>query len=128
MNSIDDFMQTEFFSFYQRAIAAFQKNHGAIFATFSHLMPEKIKMGMRITDHGTPIGDYTLILEKGKIAQIQNGILDAEFNTPFGVIKPYYMIEKSCLEKMIQDEQAFLDHPFATKIKYIPDITIKFLR
>jgi hypothetical protein len=54
--------------------------------------------------------------------------LSSEIHTPFGVIKPYFIVEKSTVEKMIQDEPSFIAHPLATKLKYYPEVTIKFLR
>lgn len=126
MSGTDNFMQTEFLSFYQRVLAAFEKNHAALFAAYRHLVPTQLKFGIRLVDNETVLGDYTLELDNGKIRSIENGVLAAELHTPFGVVKPYYIIEKSTVEKMIQDEQAFISHPFATKFKYLPEVTIKF--
>ena len=126
MSETDKFMQSEFLSFYQRVMTAFEKNHPALFATFSHLVPAKIRFGMRVTDHDIALGDYTFELDNGRIAFIENGVLAAEIHTPFGEIKPYYIVEKITLEKMIQDEPAFVAHPFVTKFKYLPEVTIKF--
>ena len=128
MNSTDQFMQTEFLPFYQRTMAAFEKNHAALYAAFSHLVPKQLRFGIRVTDKDAPLGDYTFELDDGKISHIEIGALDSAVHTPFGLTKPYYIIEKSSLEKMIQDEQAFIEHPFTTKFKYLPEITIKFLR
>ena len=126
MSDIEKFMQTEFLPFYQRTMAAFEQNHSALFATFSHLAPKQLRFGIRVTDNDTLLGDFTIALDDGKVSQIENGVLDSVVHTPFGITKPYYIIEKSTLEKMVQDEQAFIAHPFATKFKYLPDITIKF--
>ena len=126
MSETDKFMQTEFLSFYQRIMTAFEKNHPALFATFSHLVPAKIRVGMRVTNNDIFLGDYTLELDNGRIAFIEICVLAAEIHTPFGVVKPYYIVEKNTLEKMIQDEPAFIAHPFVTKFKYLPEVTIKF--
>jgi len=37
-------------------------------------------------------------------------------------------MEKSVLEKALEDEQSFINEPFATIRKYMPDITIKFMK
>ena len=126
MSCTDDFMQNEFLSFYRRAFAAFAQNHSALYATFTHLIPKNFRFGMHLTDHDKLLGDYTIVLNEGKNPHIENGSLSSEIHTPFGVIKPYYIVEKSTLERMIQDEPAFIAHPFATKIKYLSEITIKF--
>jgi hypothetical protein len=128
MSDTDQFMQTEFLSFYQRTMAGFEKNHAVLFATYMHLVPKKLRFGMRVTDNDTRLGDYTFELADGKISHVETGVLDSTVHTPFGTAKPYYIIEKSALERMVQDEQAFIDHPFATKFKYLPEITIKFLK
>ena len=99
MSDIDNFMQTEFLSFYQRVLAAFEKNHAALFTAYRHLVPAKLRFGMRLVDNATILGDYTLELDKGKIRCIENGVLAAELHTPFGIVKPYYIIEKSTVEK-----------------------------
>jgi len=54
-------------------------------------------------------------------------VLDSFLSTPVGIIRPYIILEKSTLERMIQDEPNFIKDPFATKIKYHRDMTIKFL-
>ncbi len=128
MSTTDQFMQAEFLPFYQRTMAAFEKNHAALFAAFRRLVPSKLRFAIRVTEKDALQGDYTFELDDGKISHIESGVLDSSVHTPFGVTKPYYIIEKSTLEKMILDEQSFIEHPFTTKFKYLPEITIKFLR
>lgn len=126
MSSTDDFMQNEFLPFYRRSLAAFVQNHAAMYATFTHLIPKKFRFGMRLTENEKLLGEFTIVFEDGKISHIENGSLTSEIHTPFGIIKPYYIVEKSTMERMIQDEPAFITHPFATKFKYLSEITIKF--
>ncbi|MDR3591353.1 MAG: hypothetical protein P4N41_16995 [Negativicutes bacterium] len=128
MSETDKFMQEEFLPFCQRVFAAFEQNHHALYATFNTLISGRNLMGMRLTENGSVLGDYTLVLENTKISRIDNGVLSSEIHTPFGVVRPYYILEKSALRKMIQDEQNFIARPFATKFKYYPEITIKFLK
>ena len=128
MNTTDKFMQEEFLPFCRRVMDAFEQNHQTFHAAFNRILFGKLLMGMRLTENGTVLGDYTLVLENGKFSRIDNGVLASEIHTPFGVIKPYYTLEKSTVEKMIQDEPNFVAHPFATKFKYYPEITIKFLK
>jgi hypothetical protein len=128
MSVTDKFMQEEFLPFCKRVGDAFEQNHHTLHATFNHFMSGKNLMGMRLTENGNVLGNYTLVLENAKFSRIDNGVLSSEIHTPFGVIKPYYILEKSTVEKMIQDELNFIAHPFATKFKYYPEITIKFLK
>ena len=128
MTDADKFMQERFLPFCKRASDAFELNHHALYTMFSGFMSGRNLMGMRLTENGNILGDYTVVLENAKISCIDNGVLSSEIHTPFGVIKPYYILEKSTIEKMIQDEPNFVTHPFATKIKYYPEITIKFLK
>jgi len=62
------------------------------------------------------------------ISRVESETLSSEINHPFGVIRPYGIIEKSVLEKLLEDEQRIIEQPFSTIAKYLPDITIKFLR
>lgn len=126
MSDTDKFMQKEFLPFCQRIMTSFEQNHSAFYATLSRLLPGKMRFGMRLTDNAALLVDYTIVLDGLKYSKIENGVLSSEIHTPFGVVKPYYIVEKSTLEKMIQDEPAFITHPFATKFKYFPEITIKF--
>ncbi len=128
MSDTDKFIQEEFWPFCKRVSDAFEKNHHALYATIRSVLSGRNLMGMRITQDDKAVGDYTLVIEAGKISGIDNGILSSEIHTPFGVIKPYFIVEKSTVEKMIQDEPSFIAHPFATKFKYYPEVTIKFLR
>jgi hypothetical protein len=106
MSDTDKFMQEDFLPFCKRASDAFEQNHHTLYATFSRFMSGKNLIGIRI----------------------DNGVLSSEIHTPFGVIKPYVILEKSTVEKMIQDEPSFIAHPFATKFKYYPEMTVKFLK
>ena len=128
MSDTDKFMQEELLPFYKRVMAAFEQNHHALYATFSSFMSGRNRSGMRITENGNVLGDYTVVLDDLKVSHIDNGVLTPEWHTPFGVVKAYVIMEKSTVEKLIQDEANFISHPFATKLKYIPEMTVKFLK
>ncbi len=129
MNNTDRFMQEEFLPFYKRVSDAFEQNHPMIFSGISSFFSgKKTLIGMRLMDNDCLLGDYTLHLEGAKITHLENRVLLSEISTPFGVIKPYAILEKRTIEKMIQDEPDFIEHPFATKLKYMHDTTIKFLK
>ncbi|BBB90875.1 MAG TPA: hypothetical protein PKA28_20140 [Methylomusa anaerophila] len=128
MSDTDKFMQEEFLPFCKRAIDAFEQNHHTLYSAIKSFLSGKNLIGMRLTKNGNVLGDYTVVLENAKFSRIDNGILSSEIHTPFGTIKPYAILEKSTVEKMIQDEPGFISHPFATKFKYYPEMTIKFLK
>jgi len=83
---------------------------------------------LQITENGKVIGEYTFILDGLYIKDVQSGVLSSEIHHPFGTVKPYGIIEKRALERMLQDEQGFINEPFSTFRKYMPDITIKFMK
>ena len=128
MDNADKFMQEEFLPFCKRASDAFEQNHSALFAAFKSFLSGQTLLGMRLTENATILGDYTIVLEDGKFTRIDNGVLTSAIHTPFGVIKPYYILEVSTVKQMIEDEQSFIAHPFATKLKYLSEVTIKFLK
>jgi hypothetical protein len=128
MNDTDKFMQEELMPFYKRTFDAFKQNHHAIYSVInSFLSGKKSQIGMRITANESVLGEYTLHLDGANVSHLDNGILASEVYTPFGIIRPYVIIEKSTVEKMIQDEPNFIKDPFTTKMKYYRDMTIKFL-
>lgn len=127
MNDTDKFIYEELLPFYKRAFDAFWQGHHAFSSVLnSFLSGKKIRAGMRVTANENFLGDYTIHLDGANISHIDNG-LSPEIHTPFGIIRPYIIIEKSTLEKMILDEPNFITDPFTTKFKYYRDVTIKFL-
>lgn len=128
MSTTDNFMQDEFLPFCQRVTEAFERNHQVLFSTFKSFLSGENRIGMRLTENGAILGDYTIVLKDVNFSCIENGVLLSQINTPFGVIKPYYIIEKRTVKNMIEDEQEFITHPFTTKFRYLSEVTIKFLK
>lgn len=128
MKDADKFMQEEFLPFCKRVCDAFEINQQPVYKMVNGIMSGRVLMGMRLLDNGGVIGEYTLIMDNVKISGIDNGVLSSEVRTPFGIIKPYCILEKKTIEKMIQDEPSFITHPIETEFKYYPEITIKFLK
>lgn len=74
-------------------------------------------------------GEYTFTLKGTSITQTDPGKLEAELHHPFfGIIKPYVVIERGSLEKLIADEAAFTADPFPAVAKHLPDLAVKFMR
>lgn len=128
MTETDKFVQERFMPFYQRVLDAFKHNHQTLFSLVnSFLSGKKNQIGIRLTEDDKTIGEYTLHLTGASISHLDSNILASEVNTPFGVVRPYIILEKSTVERMIADEQNFIKDPFGTKMKYFRDTTIKFL-
>ncbi len=129
MNDSDKFMQEEFMPFYKRVLDAFQRNQQMFYAVLNaFLSGKKNHIGMRVTARENVLGEYTLYLDGVKVSHLENGLLASEVHTPFGIMRPYVILEKSALEKMLRDEPAFIKEPFATKMKYAHEFTLKFLK
>jgi len=128
MNAVDKFMQEEYMPFYRRVYEAFKQNHPGLFAVIAAgAAGKKHKVGIRVSEGGAVLGDYTLNLDGTDISRLDSGVLASEVHTPFGIVRPYVIVEKSTVERMIADEENFIKDPFATKMKYAREVTIKFL-
>lgn len=128
MADADQLMKECFMPFYQRVFAAFKQEHQTMFMMLNSVMSgKKNYFGIRLTENDKPIGDYTLHLQGATISHLESGNLSSEVHTPFGVMRPYVILEKSAIERMIADEENFVRDLFTTKMKYAQDVTIKFL-
>jgi hypothetical protein len=127
MSETDKFIHEELTPFYKRTFEAFKQNHQALYSVVnSFLAGKQNHVGVRITENEKLLGEYTFHLDGASISHIETG-LSAELHTPFGIIRPYVILEKSTIEKIIQDEPNFIKDPIKTKMKYFRDMTIKFL-
>lgn len=128
MNNTNAFIQEDLVPFYKRAFEAFKQNHHSMYSVLNSFMSgKKNHVGMKVTENDQVVGEYTVYMDGPDFSHIDTGHLSSEIHTPFGIIRPYIIIERSTLEKMIQDEPNFIKEPFATKAKYYRDMTIKFL-
>jgi len=129
MSDVDILIKEKLVPLRKKALETMAEKHPYIFpAVDKFLKGENNKVGLRVTEEGKTVGEYTLLLDGLHIANVKTGVLESEIKCPFGVIKPYGIIEKSVLEKALEDEQAFISEPFNTIRKYMHDITIKFQR
>lgn len=127
MSELDKFIQEELMPFYKRTFNAFKQNHHALYSLVNSFFAGKHNyVGMRITENEKLLGEYTVHLDGASISHIESG-LSSEIHTPFGIIRPYVILEKSTLEKVLQDEPNFIKDPIKTKLKYYRYMTIKFL-
>ncbi len=105
------------------------EKHPHIFSAINTFFAKRDnKSGIQITENGKVIGEYTIVFNGMNIKEIQSGVLAPEIHHPFGVIKPYGIVEKSVLERMVAEEDSIINDPMSTIRKYMPDITIKFMK
>lgn len=87
------------------------------------------RFGLQITDDHTVVGEYTIHTKGIHIVETETGKLDSAFKHPLidVIIKPYAIIEKAALEQII-DDRGIMDEPFEALVRFLPNITIKFMK
>jgi hypothetical protein len=127
---VDNFIKNEFVPFRERLVENLTKKHPQLFSVISALFTNQQgnKFGLQVTENGRIVGEYSLNFNGTRITDVESGKLDSEVHHPFlGAIKPYVSIERKALEKMISDENNIVNDYVPTAVKYLPDITVKFL-
>ncbi len=126
---VDTLVQDEFVPFRERLAEALSQKHPQLFSFVNALFNNQGNIfGMQVTENGRVIGEYALHFTGTKVTGVESGKLDAEVHHPFlGTVKPYVSIERQALEQMIADEPNLLKDYIPNAIKYLPDVTIKFL-
>ena len=128
MSDLDKLINEKFVPLKKRAIDSQFSKHPHIFSVINKFLSGKNnRAGLKVTENGTTVGEYTFVIDSLHHFEVQNGVLSPEIHHPFGVIKPYGIIEKSVLEEMLEEEESFIDEPFSTMRKYMRDITVRFL-
>lgn len=127
MNELDVIMNERVVQLRKKVIDAMTEKHPRLISVLNNYFSKHDnRMGLRVTENGQTAGDYTFHLKGLYIARVENGVLDSEIHHPFGAIKPYGIVEKCVLERMLDDEQDLIDHPFTAIKKYLPEFTLKF--
>jgi hypothetical protein len=126
---VDYFVKNELVPFRERLTDALSKRHPQLFSFINTLFTNQgNKFGLQITENGRVVGEYCLHMNGTRITDVETGKLDSEIHHPLlGVLKPYSIIERDALEKMISDEDNLINDYPHNAIKYLPDVTIKFL-
>ena len=129
MEKLDKLVKEELVAFREKVIDALEQQHPHVMAMIStFLTGTNNQVGLQVVDGGQVVGEYTFNLAGVRIADVKSGTLSSEVHHPFlGIIKPYAVVDKNMLEKCIHDE-SLLTETMAALPKYLPDITIKFLR
>lgn len=129
MNGLDRMIEEKLIPLRKKTIDSFAKRHPHIFMVLNGYLSKKNNFaGLQVTENGKVIGEYTFYLDGLYISKIEKGTLSSEIHHPFGTVKPYGIVEKSVLEQMLADEERLINEPFSTMAKYLPGITIKFMR
>ena len=127
--SVDALIQDELVNFRRELIGCFKIQHPHIFSILERVFAgHKNMVGIQVTEAGSVVGKYTLMMDGINVVEAKSGTLDSALHHPLlGVVKPYVTIERSVIENLVKDEQ-FKKEMFTSIAKYLPDITIKFLR
>jgi hypothetical protein len=129
MNEVDTLVKEKIVPMRKRLVDSLLQKHPHILGLAEkYLAGNNNRIGMRVTENGSAVGEYTFHLSGLQIRDIEYGVLSSELHVPFGIIKPYVIVDKSVLEQMLKDEQEFTNNLFTTSWKYLPDTTVKFLR
>lgn len=127
--TVDILIQQDLVNFRRNLIQCFKMQHPHIFSILERVFAGRENMvGIQITENGTVVGKYTLLMDGINVVEARAGSLDSALHHPLlGVVKPYVIIERSVVEKLVKDER-FKTEIFTSITHYLPDITIKFLR
>jgi hypothetical protein len=127
--SVDTLIQEDLVNFRRKLIECFKAQHPHIFSILEHtLSGHKNMVGIQVTEDKNVVGKYTLMMDGINVVEAKSGILDSALHHPLlGVVKPYVTIERSVIETLVKDDR-FKTEMFSSIAKYLPDITIKFLR
>lgn len=129
MSDLDKLVIDQFVPFRERVLEAMKAKHPYLLSMLNAVMANKEnRVGMMVTENGQSAGDYTFYLTGVHVVKTDSGKLDSEVHHPFlGVIKPYVIVERASIEKMLGDEASFTADLFATIPRYLPELTVKFM-
>ena len=129
MSDIDALITERLVPARKRVVDALIERHPHTYGFINRFLSgQENKLGIKVTDNEAVVGEYTFYLDGLYVKEVEKDRLDSELHLPIGVIRPYGIIEKDVLEKIANDEEAFKQDVLATARKYLPRVTIKFLR
>ncbi|MDR7866812.1 MAG: hypothetical protein RIN56_08320 [Sporomusaceae bacterium] len=130
MTDVDRLVVEGLVPFRNRLTAVFRDKHPYLFGMASAALTGKeSKFGVQVTEGGRVAGEYTLHVSGVEITGAEPGKLESGVQLPYaGTIKPYMVIERSGLERILGDEAAIMADPFPAMLKHLPELTVKFLR
>lgn len=129
-NEVDRLVIEGLVPFRNRLTATFRDKHPYLFGMASAALTGKeSRIGVQVTEGGQVAGEYTLHVSGVEITGAEPGKLESGVNLPYvGTIKPYLVIERGSLERILGDEAAIMADPIPAMLKHLPEMTLKFLR
>lgn len=130
MNEVDMLVTQRFVAFREKALDAIKQKHPYLITIIDTMLANKEnRVGLQVTDAGKVVGEYTFYLTGIHITNAESGKLDSLVKHPLLDLtaRPYAIIEKSVIEELVSDDR-IAKEPFETLMKYLPDITIRFMR
>lgn len=126
MSEVEFLIKEEFVPFRQKLVEMLRNKHPYILSTVDRILADKKnRIGLQVTQNGNVIGEFTFHLDGIDIEKTEFGSLSPELHHPFlGVIKPYIIVERNALERVMKDE-ALLES-LSNVRNYLPDMTLKF--
>lgn len=134
MSGVDALVADTLLPMRERVLDALESKHPKIFALINSIMSNhKNKIGLQVTENGRVVGEYTFHLGGIRISNVEYGMLSSEIHHPLlGLVKPYFIIERNALEKIVSIEKELVENVISSAAKYmpeiLPDVTIKFMR
>lgn len=127
-NDLDKLVKEGLVATKKRAVESFAREHPHFMAFFDKIFAgKKNHVGLRVTEDGKTVGEYTIYMEGTDITRVEGGVLASELHYPLGIIRPYVIVERSTLEKMREDEENIVSNPVGALRKYLPEMTLKFM-
>ncbi len=128
-NDVDKLVMEGLVPFRNRLTGAFREKHPYLIGMASAALAGKTnRMGVRVTAGGRVAGEYTLHVQGIELTHAEPGKLESGIELPYaGTIRPFIVIERGDLERMLGDEAAIMADPIPQMLKYLPALTVKFL-
>jgi len=129
MNEIDRLVMEELLPLKKEAMKSFARKYPQFMELFdTFLKGQRNKIGVEITEKGEKAAEYTFHMEGTDITEVEKGVLSSELHHPFGIIiRPYFVTERSVLEKAIADKEYIISNPVEAIEKYLPFMILKFM-
>lgn len=129
MSELDILVTKKLVAYREEILKSFKEKHPYVVGMLETVFAGKEnRVGLQVTDSGKVVGEYTFIVTGIEVSGTETGRLNPSLKHPLlGItIKPYILVEKAVLEKMITDE-SYKDDILGYATKILPDITIKFM-
>lgn len=130
MGDVDILVTQKFVELREKALEVIRGQHPYLINIIEAAFGSKEnRVGLQVTEQGQVIGEYTFYTKGIRVERAEAGKLDSLFKHPLLdlTVRPYAIMEKKTIEEIVSDNR-MTQEPFQTLMKYLPDITIKFMR